>query len=175
MATIWPQVLRLSMSKLHLHALNRWSPRGQAGAALIELGGDHITAFVKTITEPMEAFACLTCIRSMLEPWRVGFVASRPTHRRAHPSRKSICPSLCRAGTTTEVHPGRCRERELFAGNPENKDRIDEVEQDALETGYAPIAKMPSATDVIKLMLDEESAYRLLSAVPTGTVGRLRL
>ena len=36
------------------------------------------------------------------------------------------------------------------------KDRIDEVEQDALETGYAPIAKMPSATDVIKLMLDEE-------------------
>ena len=47
-------------------------------------------------------------------------------------------------------------------------DRIDEVEQDALETGYAPIAKMPSATDVIKLMLDEESTYRLLSAVTHG-------
>ena len=48
------------------------------------------------------------------------------------------------------------------------KDRIDEVEQDALETGYAPIAKMPSATDVIKQMLDEEEMYRLLSAVTHG-------
>ena len=52
------------------------------------------------------------------------------------------------------------------------KDRIDEVEQDALETGYAPIAKIPSATDVIKLMLDEESTYRLLSAVyPRAQLG----
>ena len=51
------------------------SPRPQSlvtawsqSAQLIELGSEHITAFVKTITEPVEAFACLTCIRSMLEP-----------------------------------------------------------------------------------------------------------
>ena len=37
-------------------------------AQLIELGGEHITAFVKTITKPVEVLACLTCIRSMLEP-----------------------------------------------------------------------------------------------------------
>jgi len=28
---------------------------------LIESGGEHVTAFVKTITEPMEPIACWTC------------------------------------------------------------------------------------------------------------------
>jgi hypothetical protein len=34
---------------------------------LIESGGEHVTAFAKTITEPMEPIACWTCVRSMLE------------------------------------------------------------------------------------------------------------
>ena len=57
--------------------------------------------------------------------------------------------------------------------------RIEKVEQDALELGYSPIVnakgrrvgigqKMPSATEVIKLMLDEEVMYRILSAVAHG-------
>ena len=36
-------------------------------AQLIESGSEHVTAFVKTITEPMELIACWTCVRSMLE------------------------------------------------------------------------------------------------------------
>ena len=37
------------------------------GNQLIEFGADHLTAFVKTVTEPVETIACWTCVRSMLE------------------------------------------------------------------------------------------------------------
>ena len=50
------------------------SPRPQSlvtawsmATMLIELGGEHVTAFAKTITAPVEPIACLTCVRSMLE------------------------------------------------------------------------------------------------------------
>ena len=57
--------------------------------------------------------------------------------------------------------------------------RIDEVEQDARKLGYPLLAnktgkrsgigqKMLTATEVIKVMLDEEEMYRLLSAVTHG-------
>src|SRR5579863_4900764 len=34
---------------------------------LLESSGEHVSAFVKTITEPVEPIACWTCVRSMLE------------------------------------------------------------------------------------------------------------
>ena len=137
-------------------------------AQLIELGGDHITAFVKTITEPMEAFACLTCIRSMLEPCAVASWLLDP--RIDGHTRVGRAFALRYAGLEQQLKLIRTDvESENYLQEIQGiKDRIDEVEQDALETGYAPIAKMPSATDVIKLMLDEESTYRLLSAVTHG-------
>ena len=56
--------------------------------------------------------------------------------------------------------------------------RSDEVEQVALKLGYPPIVdkkgkrlgigQKPSATEVVKLMLDKEEMYRLLSAVTHG-------
>ena len=151
------------------------SPRPQSlvtawcqAAQLIELGGDHITAFVKTITEPMEAFACLTCIRSMLEPCALASWLLDPRID-AH-TRVGRVFALRYAGLEQQLKFIRTDvESENYLQEIQRtKDRIDEVEQDALETGYAPIAKMPSATDVIKLMLDEESTYRLLSAVTHG-------
>ena len=137
-------------------------------AQLIELGGDHITAFVKTITEPMEAFACLTCIRSMLEPCAVASWLLDP--RIDGHTRVGRVFALRYAGLEQQLKLIRTDvESENYSQEIQGtKDRINEVEQDALKTGYAPIAKMPSATDVIKLMLDEESTYRLLSAVTHG-------
>ena len=137
-------------------------------AQLIELGGDHITAFVKTITEPMEAFACLTCIRSMLEPCALASWLLDP--RIDGHTRVGRAFALRYAGLEQQLKLIRTDvESENYLQEIQGtKDRIDEVEQDALETGYAPIAKMPSATDVIKQMLDEEEMYRLLSAVTHG-------
>jgi hypothetical protein len=39
-----------------------------AGFSLLESGGEHITAFVKNVTEPVETIACWTSVRSMLTP-----------------------------------------------------------------------------------------------------------
>jgi hypothetical protein len=34
---------------------------------LTELGGEHVSLFCKSLTEPVEVIACFTCVRSMLE------------------------------------------------------------------------------------------------------------
>ena len=81
----------------------------------------------------------------------------------------------------------------LADAHPENylqeiqriKDRSDEVAQDALKLGFDPIfnkkgkrtgigERMPSATEVIKLMLDEEFMYRFFSAIAHGQSWALR-
>ena len=152
--------------------VNAWSQ----SALLIELGSEHITAFVKTITEPVEVLACLTCIRSMLEPCGLASWLLDPR-----------IDAHTRVGRVFALRYDRLEQQRKFiraAGGSENdlqkiKDRIDAVARDALEIGYAPILnkkgkrlgigeEMPSATEVIKSMLDEESTYRLLSAVTHG-------
>jgi len=61
----------------------------------------------------------------------------------------------------------------------QSKVGIDNLEQTAISLGYKPVRningerigigqKMPKATDVIKLMLDDEALYKLLSAVAHG-------
>lgn len=37
------------------------------GTMLLESVGEHVTTFIKTVTEPIEPIACWTCVRSMLE------------------------------------------------------------------------------------------------------------
>ena len=159
------------------------SPRPQSlvtawcqAALLIELGGDHITAFVKTITEPMETFACLTCIRSMLEPCALASWLLDPR-----------IGARTRIGRVFAIRHEGIEQQLKFVratgGSGEDlqsiEKRSDEVEQVALKLGYPPIVnkkgkrlgigqKMPSATEVVKLMLDEEETYRLLSAVTHG-------
>ena len=54
----------LSASQRKESLVSAWS----MAVTLIESGGEHMRAFVKTITEPMLPIACWTCIRSMLEP-----------------------------------------------------------------------------------------------------------
>ena len=162
------------------------SPRPQSldtawsqSALLIELGSEHITAFVKTITEPVEVFACLTCIRSMLEPCALASWLLDPR-----------IDAHTRVGRTFALrYEGLEQQLKLIRTDVESenylqeiqgtKDRIDEIDHDALKIGFAPIVNkngkrtgigesMPSATGVIKLMLDEEFMYRLLSAVTHG-------
>ena len=143
---------------------------------LIELGGQHVTAFVKTITVPVELIACLTCVRSMLEPCSLASWLLEPNIN-AH----------TRVGRVFAIRYEGMEQQLKYvqaAGGSNNdlqkiRDRIDKVEQDALNLSYNQVVnrkgkrigigeEMPSATDVIRLMLDEESRYRLLSAVTHG-------
>ena len=146
---------------------------------LIELGGEHITAFVKTITAPVEPIACLTCVRSMLEPCALASWLLDPCID-AH-ARVGRVFALRYKGMEQELKFTRA----TGGSGKKIRARISEVEQDALKLGYARIVnakgerygigeRMPSATEVIKLMLNEESMYRLLSAVTHGHVWAIR-
>ena len=143
---------------------------------LIESGGEHVAAYVRTISEPIQPIACWTSARSMLEPcslasWlldqnidthtRVGRVfAMRYEGIEQHLKYSSV------TGASDELLQG-------------SKKRLDDIERHALSLGYPRIVnkngkrigigqKMPSATEVIHDMLDEEKLYRLLSAVTHG-------
>lgn len=143
---------------------------------LIESGGEHVTAFVKTITEPMEPIACWTCVRSMLESCALAAWLLDPgIDDRTRVGRGF---ALRYEGLEQQLKFGRAAG--FGASELESaKDHIDDVERDALSQGYPRLVdskrrrtgigqQMPSATEVIKLMLDEEAMYRLLSAVAHG-------
>ena len=145
-------------------------------AQLIESGGEHVTAFIRTIKEPIHPIACWTCVRSMLEPCALASWLLDP-HIDAR-TRVGRVYALRYEGIEQYLKYVR-----MTGGSNEElqsiKKRIDKVERVALNLGYPPIVdrkckrigigqKMPSATEVISLMLDEEEMYRLLSAVTHG-------
>ena len=145
-------------------------------AQLIESGGEHVTAFVKTITEPMEPIACWTCVRSMLESCALASWLLDP--RIDARTRIGRVFAIRHEGIEQYLKYVRATGRSGEYLQSLEK-RSDEVELVALKLGYPPIVnkkdkrfgigqKMPSATEVIKLMLDKEEMYRLLSAVTHG-------
>ena len=146
---------------------------------LIESGGQHVSAFVKTITAPVEPIACLTCVRSMLESCALASwlldprIDARTRVRRVFAIRYE---EMEQSRKYVQVTGGNNNHLKVIQ---ELRDRVLKVEQDAQNLGYRRVVdkkgkrigigeKMPSATEVIKLMLDEESKYRLLSAVAHG-------
>jgi hypothetical protein len=148
---------------------------GQA-AQLIESVAEHVGAFVRTITNPIQPIACWTCVRSMLESSALAAWILDPTVDAKTRVGRSL--ALRYEGQEQKVKFGRAAgidEKEIQAAEA----RIDEIERVALGMGYAPVRdknnrrigigqRAPAATDIIKMMLDEECAYRLLSAVAHG-------
>lgn len=143
---------------------------------LIESSGEHISAFIKTITKPIEPIACWTCVRSILESSAIAAWLLDPSIN-----------AYTRVGRIFALRYEGLEQQRKFvrAIDPsgeapeEMKERIDCIEQHALDLGYTKVnnkkgrrigigQKMPSSTDIIKLMLDEEVMYRLLSAVAHG-------
>ena len=142
------------------------------GLQLIESNSDHLAAFVKTITPPIQPIACWSCVRSMLETcslasWLLDpHIDARTRVKREFAIRyKEIVQSL--------------KYVRAIGGSEENlqriKKRIVEVERDACKLGYRPVTNkkrerigigqvMPTATHGIKCILDEEGMYRLSSA-----------
>jgi hypothetical protein len=146
------------------------------GTQLIEYGGEHLTAFVKTVTEPVEVIACWTCVRSMLESCALSAWLLDPeidAHTRVgrvFALRYEGMEQQLKFGRATNQPPAEIASLEA---------RIDEVERDALALGFTPVVNrnhdrigiaqsMPNATEMIKRMLDEEIMYRMLSGVAHG-------
>ncbi|KKL58566.1 hypothetical protein LCGC14_2224080 [marine sediment metagenome] len=143
---------------------------------LIEYSSEHLTAFVKTITEPIEPLACWTCVRSMLESCAISAWLSDPAI--ASTARIGRMFAMRYEGMQQQLKFGRVVNRST-SELQSLSDRIDDVERTAMSLGYQPVCnrngqrigigqRMPNATELIGLMLDEEAMYRLLSAVAHG-------
>lgn len=146
---------------------------------LLESAGEHMMAFVKTITEPVEPIACWTCIRSMLEPCARAAWLLDP-----------VIGANQRAGRTFAIEFDGMDQDLKFARAmqqpwEEIKSRIEEVEREALRMGYRKLRdkrnrrtgiglRMPAATEIVREILDEEGAYRIFSAVSHGQAGTIR-
>jgi hypothetical protein len=140
---------------------------------LLELISEHVSLLVKAMTEPIETLSCWTCVRSMLEASAIAGWLLDPgidgleRVGRAYAHRYEGLVQQIRFARSTNFPRDEVRKVE---------DRLEEVVRDAATHGFVPVLdgrrrrigvgqKMPGATDIIKIVLDEDSAYRLLSSV----------
>lgn len=146
-------------------------------ALLIESGSEHLSSFIHAVEEPVQPIACWTCVRSMLEPCSVSLwlldpdIDARTRIGRSFAIRYEGMDQFLKYARVTSKDDGFLQPI---------KDRIREVEREALDLGYPKIRdktgkrrigigqRMPSATELIRMMLNQESMYRLLSAVAHG-------
>lgn len=142
------------------------------GAMLIEVAGDQLTAFCKTITNPVQTIAPWTCARSEIEAAALGCwlmdtsITDRERLQRSFAFRyegliqqKRYLKALGKIEIAQSVH-----------------ERIENVEKHAIELGFVPLRDkkkqihgigqtMPTITDLVGQTLGKEDTYRLLSAV----------
>ncbi len=173
-----PFAKELSASRRQESLVAAWS----MAVTLIESGGEHMIAFVKTITEPMLPIACGTCIRSMLEPCARAAWLLDPAIDADMRIRRSFAVRY--DGMVQDLKFARA------TNQPENaqkdiENRIVKFERDAVAMGYPKLrgkknarigisVKMPGATELVKHILDAEDAYRILSAVSHGQASAIR-
>jgi hypothetical protein len=147
------------------------------GTTLLDFGSEHISALVKLLVEPIEVIVFWTTVRSMLESCSIATwlldpaIDARTRAGRVFTLRYDEMDkqaTLLRTSLKGEVG---ALQRLL--------DRMDEVEQTVLNLGYPRlrdkngkrfgfVQKMPSATDIIEMMLHDAWSYRMLSAVAHG-------
>lgn len=140
------------------------------GVSLIDIAADHLIAFTKTITEPAQSVAPWTITRSVLEAsalssWLLD------TKINAH-ERVKRSLALRYEGLSQEV---KFIQSLGQSADTVNK-RIEEIELMAEELGFPKLRNkrderigigqvMPNVTEIIRDALNEESYFRLYSAV----------
>lgn len=142
------------------------------GLALIEVAADQLVAFTKTVTEPVQTIAPWTCVRSLLEASALAcwlFDNSVDARERVH-----ISLAFRYEGLSQQLKF--IRATDPTADTTKAVSRLEHVEGVAIELGFTAEKRrkggrlgvgkrMPATTEVIRLELNEEATYRLLSAV----------
>jgi hypothetical protein len=143
---------------------------------LIELGGDHVALLVKALTEPMLPIAFCITVRSMLESCALASWLLDPTidaQVRVKRMATLRCSGLLEQQKFTQA-------KNIPSEADKIQKHIDAVVDEATSLGLevkrnensrkvAFIGQpMPSATEIIRSMLDEELIYRLLSGLAHG-------
>lgn len=149
---------------------------------LIESGGEHMMAFVKTITEPVQPIACWTCIRSMLEPCARAAWLLDPAIGADLRVRRAFAIEF--DGMAQDLKFARAMQQAIQV-QEDIKSQIEEVEREAVQLGCPKLRDrrkrrtgiglpMPTATEIVREVLREEGAYRIFSAVNHGQAGAIR-
>jgi len=146
------------------------------GDLALEYAADHLSAFARLLSEPIEALACFTCIRSMLEMSAIGAwvldpaISSHERIARVFAIRFDAIDQQLTFGRCTQVDQHKIDELEQ---------RLLDIDRDASLAGYSQLRNkkgavigigrpMPGATELIRDVLGDEWLYRLLSAVAHG-------
>lgn len=145
------------------------------GMLSMESAADHLMVFADSIVSPAKTVAPWTCVRGLLESCALAAWFLDP----GIDSRMRVgrCFAFRYVGFTQQV--------KFFLVEKEQSEiqkvhkRMKEVEHDAVKLGYPRLLnkkgdisgigqRMPSITELIGKTLDQEAAYRLLSAVAHG-------
>ena len=140
---------------------------------LLDVTADQLTAFLKTVSEPFETIAPYTCIRSLLEAAALASWILDPTIDVR--TRVSRSLALRYEGLVQQLRWAKAAGKDPIKAER----RLDHIVAVANTLGYAPVndrrgrvcgagRHMPSVTDLVGEMLQEEVLYRLLSAVAHG-------
>lgn len=140
------------------------------GVSLIDVAADHLIAFTKTLTEPAQSIAPWTITRSVLEAsalssWLLDTKIN--AHERVRRSLALRYEGLSQQakfvqsiGQPTEIVNKRIEEIELIA---EELGFLKIRNKKGERTGIGQV--MPNVTEIIRETLNEESYYRLYSAM----------
>jgi hypothetical protein len=142
------------------------------GSALIEVAADHLMAFVRVTTEPVQTMAPWTCVRAIIESGALAAWLLDPGIDVRTRVQRSF--AFRYEGLRQQVKFGRA------SGNEPDTEkaiaRIDVVEDAALKLGFSQVRdrrdrrigiaqQMPPTTQLVSEVLGEEATYRLLSAI----------
>lgn len=142
------------------------------GEILIGVASEQITCFIRACAEPVLAIATWSTVRAVLESCALASWLLEPSIDVRTRVKRSF--ALRFEGLEQQVRWARTTS---LPGSVEtSSERIDDVEERALALGFEKLANgkgkrtgigqvMPSITTLVRETLNEEGAYRLLSAV----------
>ena len=141
------------------------------GWLLFEAAADQLMGLTKLLTEPVQTIAPWTSVRALIEASALAAWLLNPNIDVSTRVQRSFAFRF--DGLTEQVKFLRALDNKIELAKAIL--RIDHVEKLALELGYPRIEKddkrtgigqnMPSVTEIVKLELDQEAAYRLSSAM----------
>ena len=145
------------------------------GVLSMESAADHMMVFVDSISEPAKTIAPWTCVRGLLESsaLAVWFLDPRIDAK----ERVGRCFAFRYSGFVEQIKFFQVEKLDTEIHKAQQ--RMKKVEQDAISLGYPQLLNkngeingiaqhMPSIIELIKLTLNREGDYRLLSGVAHG-------
>ncbi len=146
------------------------------GSILVEVAADHLVAFSKTLTEPVEAFAPWVSVRAVMETAALAAWFMDPAitvDERANRSFAFRYEGLIEQAKF--LRASKSKQSDLDTVN----ERIEDLEAKANRLGIPKLRgkdhkrsgvgmRMPSVTELVSQVHDDEAGYRLASAVTHG-------